>query len=420
MARLSKKAEQRKQELISSVPVDQRKMITQPITFAYLNGEMSVMHARIQTIIMEKLQVRLAKAMRDRFTGGFVGDLFTDDDFAPLEGEDNSDQYVKFVVKYSELGIDPANYRFVSAAARAMQGSLVYEKEVNGYVRSITAFPVIDVPDETKKERRTDIKLYMTRSTAKYLFDMRGEFHRYLKDAIFLFSGSYTGRIYLLINSNKYRGTWTVGYEELRKILLTTYDKDKKRYVVDKYRDINDFKKRVLEPARKEIAEASDHIDCTFDYEFIYPAGKRRGTPEKIAFHIHLTDLGRNIKKKQLENQESAELRTLLMSLHLSATEASRLMKEALKLIPANQYALLADKAKALKTYYAEEKEGKRPKIDNYRSYSLKSLRDFIQQQSFTPAEEIPAENTLSTAVSQQSTAPTEAHTPPMLDWSND
>jgi len=391
MARKSKKAELRKQELVSSVPIDQRKMITQPITFAYLNGEMSVMHARIQTIIMEKLQVRLAKAMRDRFTGGFVGDLFTDDDFAPLEGEHNDDQYLKFVVKYSELGIDPANYRFVSEAARAMRGSLVYEKEVNGYIRTITAFPVVDVPDETKKERRTDIKLYMTRSTAKYLFDMKGEFHRYLKDALFLFSSGYTGRIYLLINSNKYRGTWTIGYEELRKILLTTYDEEKKKYVADKYRDINDFKKRVLEPARREIQESADHIDCTFDYEFIYPVGKRRGTPEKIAFHIHLTDLGRNIKMKQLENQESAELRTLLMSVHLSATEASRLMKEALKQIPANQYALLAGKAKWLQKYYAEEKAGQHPKIDNYRNYSLKCLQDFITEQSFVKAEEIAA-----------------------------
>ena len=49
MARKSKKAELRKQELISNVPLDQRRMITQPITFAYLNGDMSVMHARIQT-----------------------------------------------------------------------------------------------------------------------------------------------------------------------------------------------------------------------------------------------------------------------------------------------------------------------------------------------------------------------------------
>lgn len=389
MARKSRKAELRKQELISNVPVEQRKMITQPITFAYLNGEMSVMHARIQTIIMEKLQVRIAKAMHDRFSGGFVGSLFTDDDFAPLEGEHANDQYLKFCVKYSELGIDPANYRFVSEAARAMQGSLVYEKEVNGYLRNIVAFPVIDVPDETKKERRTDIKLYMTKSTAQYLFDMKGEFHRYLKDALFLFSSGYTGRIYLLINTNKYRGTWVIAYEELRKILLTTYDETKKKYVADKYREISDFKKRVLEPARKEIADAADHIDCTFDYEFIYPAGKRRGTPEKIAFHIHLTDLGRNIKKKQLENQESAELRTLLMSLHVNATEASRLMKEALKQIPANQYALLTEKARWLKQYYAEEKAGQHPKIDSYHRYTLKTLRDFITEQTFTQAEEV-------------------------------
>lgn len=388
MARKSKKAELRKQELMSNVPIEQRKMITQPITFAYLNGEMSVMHARIQTIIMEKLQMRLAKALKNRTADGYSGDLFTADDFAPIKGETGS--YLTFSVKYSELGIDPANYRYVSEAARAMQGSLIYEKEIDGYIRSITAFPVVDVPDETKGERRTDIKLHMTESTAHDLFRIT-PYHRYLKDAIFLFSSGYTGRIYLLINANKQMSTWTVEYEKLRKILLTTFDKEKKRYVCDKYADINDFKKRVLEPARKEIAEAANHIDCTFDYEFIYPAGKRRGTPEKIAFHIHLTDLGRNIKQRQLESTDAVELRNLLMSLRLTLTDANRLMKQ----MPVGEHPRLMAKARELRQYYADVKTGaiqlKEP-INDQRSHALASLRNFIQEQPPVATDETVAE----------------------------
>ncbi len=307
MARKSKKAEQRKQELISNVPADQRKLITQPIAFAYLNGDMSVMHARIQATIMDKLQGRIAKAVKKQHEGGFTGNLFKDEDFTPLKGV--SGQYLPFSVKYSELGVDPANYKYVSEAARAMQGSLFYEKEEDGYVRSIVVFPVIDVPDETKKERRTDIKLYMTESTAKDLFTFE-RYQKYLKDAVFCFSSGYAGRIYLLINANKYMGTWIIEYEKLRKILLTTKDEKTGKYVVDKYKDINDFKKRVLEPAKREIAEAADHIDCTFDYEFRYPAGKKRGTPEAIVFHIHLTDTGRNIKQQQLEAHDAIAQRT--------------------------------------------------------------------------------------------------------------
>lgn len=390
MARRSKKAELRKQQLMSSVPVDQRKMITQPITFAYLNGEMSVMHARIQTIIMEKLQVRLEKALKARKQeGNFAGSLFSDEDFAPLKGITGN--YLTFAVKYSELGIDPANYRYVSEAARAMQGSLVYEKEMDGYVRSIVVFPVIDVPDETKGERRTDIKLHMNESTAKDLFNMT-RYHKYLKDAVFQFSSGYTGRIYLLINANKYLGTWVIPYQELRKILLTTYDKEKKRYVADKYSDINDFKKRVLEPARREIADSSDCIDCTFDYEFRYPAGKKRGTPEAVVFHIHLTDLGRNIKKAQLESQEASQLRDSLTKLRLSITEANRLMKDAYKQIPANAYALLTDKANDLRQYYARVKAGEiklKDPITDYHGHAIASLRNFIADQSFVKAEEV-------------------------------
>lgn len=301
MARRSKKAELRKQELARIVPVDQRRMITQPITFAFLNGDMSVMHARIQTTIMDKLQGRIARAVKKQHESGFAGSLFSDEDFAPVKGV--SGNYLTFSVKYSELGVDPANYRYVSEAARAMQGSLFYEKEEDGYTRSIVVFPVIDVPDETKKERRTDIKLYMTESTAKDLFTFE-RYQKYLKDAVFLFSSGYAGRIYLLINAYKYAGVWTVEYEKLRKILLTTKDEKTGKYECNKYRDINDFKKRVLEPARREIAEAAAHIDCTFDYEFRYPSGKRRGTPEAVVFHIHLTDTGRNIRQEQLEAKD--------------------------------------------------------------------------------------------------------------------
>ena len=131
MARRSKKAELRKQELARIVPVDQRRMITQPITFAYLNGDMSVMHARIQTTIMDKLQGRIARAVKKQHESGFAGSLFSDEDFAPVKGV--SGNYLTFSVKYSELGVDPANYRYVSEAARAMQGSLFYEKEEDGF-----------------------------------------------------------------------------------------------------------------------------------------------------------------------------------------------------------------------------------------------------------------------------------------------
>ena len=171
--------------------------------------------------------------------------------------------------------------------------NIVYEKEVDGMMRYKVAFPVVDVPaikeDGTPTgERRQNIYLHMTQSTAKDLFKLI-PYHQYLKDAIYLFSSNYAGRIYLLINANKDLGTWRIGYEALRKILLTAWDKEKGA-TVDKYPDFNDFKKRVLEPARREIEEAKERIDCTFDYEIEYPEGKKRGRPEAIIFHIHLTD----------------------------------------------------------------------------------------------------------------------------------
>jgi len=375
MARKSRKAEQLKQEIISSVPVEQRKMIMQPITITYLNGEMSMMQTRIQTTIMEKLQDKIRRALDRKAKVGFTGDLFESEDYKPISQDDRS-KYLTFKVAYSELGVEPTHYSDVDVAAKAMQ-RIVYEKEVDGKMRYTVAFPVIDIDKDIPGKRRQNIYLHMTESTAKDLFHIT-PYHRYLKDAIFLFSSNYAGRIYLLINANKQLERWVISYEKLRKILLTSYDETTQKVTVDKYKDINDFKKRVLEPARKEIAEAADRIDCTFDYEFEYPAGKKRGTPENIVFHIHLTDLGRNIKRAQLESQDATDLRSGIVSLGLNVTDANRLIKQ----IPAAKYTRLRDKALELRQYYADVRAGRIEgvTISDYRGHALVSLRNFIDE----------------------------------------
>ena len=370
MARKSRKAEQLKQEIISSVPAEQRKMITQPVTFAYLKGEMSMMQTRIQTIIMEKLQEKIKKAFDRKIVQGFFGDLFDSDDYKPIN-EGGRTKYLTFSVQYAELGIEPQHYNDVDRAAKAMQ-SIIYEKKIEGYNRNIVVFDVVDIPDKTKGERHTDIKLHMTEDVAKDLLKII-PYQQYLKDAIFLFSSNYAGRIYLLINANKELGTWVCPYEKLRKILLTAYDEKTKTATVDKYRDINDFKKRVLEPARKEILEAADRVDCTFDYEFQYPEGKKRGTPEAIIFHIHLTDMGRNIRQRQLENHEIVKLREELLSMHFTIAEANsmiRQMKEHLQ--------EFIEKVKEQKTLHEEAVAGHRPDINDPKAYILTALRNFI------------------------------------------
>ncbi len=375
MARKSRKAEQLKQELLRTV--QQKDLITQPVTFAYLKGEMSVMQARIQVVIMEKLQLRIAQKLKEKAAAeaGFVGNLFSENDFAPIKGEKGN--YLKFTIKYSELGILPQNYRYVSDAARAMQGSLVYERNADGYKRYIVAFPIVDVPDETKGERHTDIKLYMTESTANYLFQIT-PYHRYLKDALFLFTSGYTGRIYLLINANKQLKDWRIGYDELRRILLTTRDPETNTYVCNKYPNMKDFKKRVLDVAKKEIDAAANRIDCTFDYE----VKKNRGVIEDghdvdVIFHIHLTELGKNIKQGQLGGQDAMILRNILMSLALTITDANRLMKQ----VPAEVYPALITKARKLKQYYIDVRNGEIEDvtIKDPRAHAIASLQNFIK-----------------------------------------
>lgn len=389
MAKKTRKEERIKKEIIKNIPVDQRKMITQPVTFSYLNGEMSMMQTRIQTAIMEKLQGKIKKALDLKMKSGFVGDLFDQSEFHTIEEGDRA-QYLTFPVAYSELGIEPSHYADVDIAARNMQ-NIVYEKEVDGMMRYKVAFPIVDIPaikeDGTPTgERRQNIYLHMTQSTAKDLFRLI-PYHKYLKDAIYLFNSNYAGRIYLLINANQDLGTWRISYESLRKILLTSWDKEKGA-TVDKYPDFNDFKKRVLEPARREIEEAKDRIDCTFDYELEYPEGKKRGKPETIIFHIHLTELGKSIKSSRLESQVELETRNALTQAGLTITAAVQLMKQC----PSDQLEKLKKKAEWLKDYQRKSKcgePGTKP-IENLRTHALETLRNYVNDLLHAqPVEEI-------------------------------
>lgn len=304
MARKSRKAEQLKAEIVSSVPVEQREMITQPITFTYLNGEMSMLQTRIQTMIMERLQDRISNALSQNMKGGFAGSLFSDEDFAPIPG--GRTMYLTFEVAYSELGVEPSHYADVDKAARAMQALVSAKEIVDEHGKRSTEYTVVfdkvTIPHKENgvAERRDTIKLRMLPETARDLFSLI-PYHRYLKDAVYLFSSGYSGRIYLLINANKRLGIWKIAYQKLRNILLSNYDKSTRKVTVEKYPDFYDFKRRVLDVARKEIMEAADRVDCTFDYEPIYPHGKKRGTPEFIAFHIRLTNLGESIIQKKLD-----------------------------------------------------------------------------------------------------------------------
>lgn len=392
MAKKSRKAEQIKKEIIKNIPVDQRKMINQPVTFSYLNGEMSMMQTRIQTAIMEKLQGKIKKALDLKMKSGFVADLFDENDFHTIEEGDKA-QYLTFPVAYAELGIEPSHYADVDIAARNMQ-NIVYEKEVDGMMRYKVAFPIVDVPaikeDGTPTgERRQNIYLHMTQSTARDLFKLI-PYQQYLKDAIYLFSSNYAGRIYLLINANKGLGTWRIGYEALRKILLTSWDKEKGA-TVDKYPDFNDFKKRVLEPARREIEEAKDRIDCTFDYELEYPEGKKRGKPEAIIFHIHLTELGKTVKSSRLESKSYLEIRDAITQTGLTITDAVRLMKQC----PSDKLPQLKEKAEWLREYQKKVKRGEvgtKP-IANLRTHAIETLRNFVNDLlTSTKVEEVPAE----------------------------
>ena len=146
-----------------------------------------------------------------------------------------------FVREFPEIQLKNA-YKEIQVAIKKLYDRSVRTEDKN----RITDFRWVSSKTYYKNEGR--FRIALTNEVMPYLTQIKGQFTRYQLRHISAFNSVYSIRIYELCSQYKSKGEREISLEDLKKWLQ----------VEDKYKQLKDFKRRVLEPSMMEINEKSD------------------------------------------------------------------------------------------------------------------------------------------------------------------
>ena len=268
--------------------------IKQPYALSVMRGDLSLTQTHIMVELMGALQVKINDFIAHMGEEGNA--VFKEEDF-------NENGVAHVDVNLAAVSNRPDYYADVESMAYRLMGATIKRpEEVEGMkmMKLSHVFDSISVPfeDNERGRRKGFIRFYFNREQAKEIFNFT-RYSKYIKAVARNSSSQYTSRLYMIITAYKAFGRWEVDYSELRKILgFLAYEEDENgqwRWVEKKYTEYRQFKRRVLNTAADELRDLADkgEADCYFDFQEVYPAGKKKGTPEKILFTITVSDLGK-------------------------------------------------------------------------------------------------------------------------------
>lgn len=303
-AQKTKKAQD--ESIIKNLPQNVE-WIKQPYALSVMRGDLSLTQTHIMVELMGALQVKINDFIAHMGEEGH--DVFREEDF-----DENGVAHVD--VSLAAVSNRPDYYSDVeSMAYRLMSATIKKPEEVEGMkmMKLSHVFDSISVPfeDNERARRKGFIRFFFNREQAKEIFKFT-RYSKYIKAVARNSSSQYTSRLYMIITAYKAFGRWEVEYSELRKILgFYAYEEGadgRWSWVEKKYTEYRQFKRRVLNTAADELRELAEkgEADCYFDFQEIYPEGKKKGTPEKILFTITISDLGKK------ENRSASLARKLI------------------------------------------------------------------------------------------------------------
>lgn len=288
-----------------TLPAEQVRYLKQPFNITMLHGLMSKAQQKQLVLIMDELQPKieawLALGLEQQRKN-------------PSFAYNDTDLTVS--IKLSDLGISSRYYEPMREAARLFSNQ-IYEfcfKNDAGENRVGYAplFSLVDVPEKgTRTTKPVTINFTFNSVILKSNLMEMTRYSKYSR-TVALHSGLYTSRIYIILNSYIFSPskTWTVGYNELRKILgvdkISQSEKKKEyKWSKEKYVCYVDFRKRVLDDSKKELDALAEQglAECSFTYEPIWERRIRTGDPDKIAFKVILSSCG----EKQFETKQKTE-----------------------------------------------------------------------------------------------------------------
>lgn len=167
------------------------------------------------------------------------------------------------------MGVPNVDYRTLKRHTRSMLGKVVELEMPN---KEYLQFVLFEQARYRKDEYGKPIVELTCTTMAKDLFFCMGKYHyfKYALENVVNLTRKSSYLLYLYIRSNRYRGAWEIGIDELRDSVFDCAEQES-------YRAFKEFKRAVLEPAVKEV---NAKTDCSFSYEPV----KRGRKVAKIKF----------------------------------------------------------------------------------------------------------------------------------------
>lgn len=312
-------------------------------------------------------------------------------------------------IYFNRLGVRPDCYDEVHKAALAMGKQVVDVEGVNEdgdkVINYMPIFTKVSVPvitfdeinrseDATKtpyknKERRKGyIEFTVNPEIGSTYFEITSKYTKFLPGAGTKCKCCYSPNMYRY--SAHWRdlgGKWELDYISFRRLLglreVMPVERDGRptyEEVDTVYPDFGEVRRFVLEKTQKEVKELADknEFDCYFTYEIVMPIkgnGKRatRGNPEKIVFHVHLSELGEQLRKYNNVQQMNIRMEQMLikefrMSKQSAMSLTSRITEETrLK---------FSNKVMELLTYVIDPGNG----VKDRGGYAYMALNNFLEE----------------------------------------
>jgi hypothetical protein len=357
--------------------------IKQPYALSVMRGDLSLTQTHIMVELMGALQVKINDFIAHMGEEGNA--VFKEEDF-------NENGVAHVDVNLAAVSNRPDYYADVESMAYRLMGATIKRpEEVEGMkmMKLSHVFDSISVPfeDNERGRRKGFIRFYFNREQAKEIFNFT-RYSKYIKAVARNSSSQYTSRLYMIITAYKKFGQWEVDYSELRKILgFLAYEEDENgqwRWVEKKYTEYRQFKRRVLNTAADELRDLAEkgEADCYFDFQEIYPAGKKKGTPEKILFTITVSDLGRE------QNHSASFAKKLIAVEDFLKQDFSFRTSEIRQMLPRindDNIDVFIAKMNEVKKYIDKEES----KILDKKKYAFTALRNVIDDFEEAIAEEV-------------------------------
>ncbi|MDD2603078.1 MAG: replication initiation protein, partial [Prevotella sp.] len=279
------------------IPVEEETWLLQPIAVTMMRHDYSLIQIRILVTIVEYMQSKLHKILNKE---NVAPEIFSDVEL-------DNDGRLEIKTLFKTLGVDPNHYPQLRQSLKmlaAIPVEIPYKSNDGRSYLKVTNLCDVYIPKDTGIYEKYAV-LKIDRTVAQRLVSLDLGYHRLGKQIVFACRNRYTQRIYMFIESWVDKGGTRIKTMDFRKMLR----------LESNYKKFSDFTRRVLNPAKEELATLAENgfCDCYFDYDKRYYNGQRGGEPDELIFHIYRPKNKLNQQLKDVTDMQRSQFADMLV-----------------------------------------------------------------------------------------------------------